>query len=394
MVLAMNIYQRKFYWKVVILVIAILAVVFSLFYNNRLARELANEEKKSVTMIAKALTDIPTAEGDYQKFLVNVLSENVNIPVILVDAKGGVTGSKNCGLENDMITSPQDSLYIAEELRKMKKGYDPITFDISESQNFVYYKDSKVLAQLKMYPFIQMGIIGSFLLISYLAFSWARRAEQDQVWVGMARETAHQIGTPLSSLMAWAEYLEARDEESIQKVGREMSKDVNRLNLIADRFSKIGSAPKLAEEDIVACLTKTLNYVKRRAASKIRFASNLEESETISILFSPPLIDWVVENLLKNALDSMEGEGLIGVHISEENRNLIIDISDTGNGIPKSNFNDVFKPGYSTKRRGWGLGLSLSKRIVEEYHNGRISVLKSAVGEGTTFRIVLPRTNA
>jgi len=379
---------------VIIVVIAVLAVVFSLFYNNRLARELANEEKKSVTMIAKAFKDLPTSEGEYQRFLVNVLAENVNIPVILVDAKGNITGSKNCGLENDRMASREDSLSIRGELRKMKKGYAPIAIDITDSQNFIYYKDSKVLAQLKMYPFIQMGIIGAFLLISYLAFSWARRAEQDQVWVGMARETAHQIGTPLSSLMAWAEYLEARDEEPIQKVGREMTKDVNRLNLIADRFSKIGSAPKLAEDDIVDCLITTLNYVKRRAASKIRFASNLEESGKIKILFSPPLIDWVIENLLKNALDSMEGEGLIGLHISEEDRNLVIDISDTGSGIAKSNFKDVFKPGYSTKRRGWGLGLSLSKRIVEEYHSGRIFVLKSAVDEGTTFRIILPRTNA
>ncbi len=390
----MNIYQRKFYWKLIILVIAILAVLCSLIYNNQLAKELAKEEKKKVTMLAKVFEDLPTADGDYQAFLLNVLSENVNIPVILVDNQGEITGAKNFGLEKDQMQNEEDREYIQSQLKAMKGGYEPVSISFEGGKNFIYYKDSKVLAQLKMYPYIQMGFIGSFLLISYLAFSWARRAEQNQVWVGMARETAHQIGTPLSSLMAWADYLEAQDSESIQKVGQEMTKDVSRLNLIADRFSKIGAAPKLEEEDVVACLSKTLKYVKRRAASKIRFVSNLEESGELTILFSPPLLDWVVENLLKNALDSMEGEGVIGLHIKEENRNVIVDVSDSGKGIPKGNFNDVFKPGYSTKKRGWGLGLSLSKRIVEQYHNGKIYVSKSVVGEGTTFRIILPRTNS
>ncbi len=398
----MNIYQQKFYWKIILLVLALIIIATSLYYNNALASKLAEEERKKVelygdtqeilgNMWEKAKEENCEPDSEFTNYLLEIIKGNTTIPVIIEDEKGRVTQQANLGVESKVI-SYKDSCFLADELKDMKgAGYPPVEINITaEKKHQLYYNDSTLLKQLRWYPYIQLGIIGAFLLISYLAFSAARRAEQNQVWVGMARETAHQLGTPLSSLSAWIDLLQLNEDENVQQVSEEMVKDTARLELIADRFSKIGSKPKLEEHDLKEQLLKTMNYVKRRAAKKIKFSDNFGSINQVAAKFSPPLLDWVVENLLKNALDAMGGEGSIHVNLEEKGNDYIIDVSDTGHGI-KGNFNDVFKPGFSTKKRGWGLGLSLSKRIVEEYHKGKIFVHKSTVGKGTTFRIQLPK---
>lgn len=414
----MNIYRQKFYWKIGLVILAILIVVASLFYNNRLAKQLSKEERKKVELYAETQREnikmnesfqeyvkaIKALEKNYGKevteqippfpdatnIILNIIRSNTTIPVIISNDS---TFLQFVNFKIEMAKTHEDSCYILDELERLKAGFEPISISITDDRKqYLYYDQSTLLTQLKWYPFVQLGTIGAFLLIAYLAFSSARRAEQDHVWVGMARETAHQLGTPLSSLSAWIDLLEANDDANVQEIGKEMNRDTTRLNLIADRFSKIGSKPKLEEYDLILYLQKTLNYVKRRASKKIVFTNNFDLIGDIPTKFSPPLLDWVVENLLKNALDAMDkGEGSIDVKVEDTVNNIIIDVSDTGKGI-KGNFNDVFKPGYTTKgKRGWGLGLSLSKRIVEEYHKGKIHVLKSVVGEGTTFRIILPK---
>jgi len=389
----MNIYQQKFYWKIGLVIFAIIIVILSLYYNNNLAKALEDEERKKVELIAETWKEMNKDNSNQNfNFLIQIQKSNTTVPVIEVLENGVFKAFRNIGLDETKRLTAEDSTYVYKILEKMKAGYPPIVSQITpEKKNLVYYSNSTLLRQLMWYPYIQLAIIGAFLLIAYLAFSAARRAEQNQVWVGMARETAHQLGTPLSSLVAWIDMLQMNEDENVQQVANEMCNDTGRLELIADRFSKIGSKPKLEEHDLKTYLYKTLNYVKRRAAKGIKFSTNFEETRNMKANFSPPLLDWVIENLLKNALDAMEGSGAIHMEIKEREDEILVDVSDTGSGIPKSKFKDVFKPGFSSKKRGWGLGLSLSKRIVEEYHKGKISVHKSAVGKGTTFRILLPK---
>ncbi len=420
----MNIYRQKFYWKIGLLFLAIFIVLVSLYYSNNLAKKLSEEERKKVELyghtqnemqrlskfdtemdlLIKLLRkkelngEIDLSEVDIKSivnfidysYLVDIIKSNTTIPVII---KSDSTQSFTIlNLEVDELKSKEDTSYFLEILKTMSDNYEPVEISITETKKqLLYYDDSSLLKQLKWYPYIQLGTIGAFLLIAYLAFSSARRAEQDHVWVGMARETAHQLGTPLSSLAAWIEMLRENDDPAIAGVGNEMVNDTNRLTLIADRFSKIGSKPKLEIHDLNEQLEKTFGYVKRRAAKKITFSDNFDQVQNLKISFSPPLLDWVLENLLKNALDAMEkGEGHISIELEEKENTVQIEVSDTGKGI-KGNTSDVFKPGFSTKKRGWGLGLSLSKRIVEEYHKGKIFVQKSAPGKGTTFMIILPK---
>ena len=381
-------------------------VAISILYTNKLARQLAHEEEKHIKMWAKANAESikATKNGNVDGFALEVLFANTTIPVIVTNEKGKIVNQKNFG-EKDL---KRDSTYFYRQLENLKnKGYEPIIIEfyklfedkpeqaLSESdkewKNYIYYTDSAQLTQLKWYPYIQLGITGAFILAAYVGFSTIRRAEQNKVWLGMAKETAHQLGTPLSSLVGWAELLKSDESsETARMVGEEIDKDINRLKLTADRFSKIGSGPKLSKANIMDDLENTVNYVKRRAASRIQFhftKSNIPVYANIN----PTLFDWVVENLLKNALDAMENEGSISVEVNEENQKILIDISDTGHGIPKSKFNTIFEPGFSTKKRGWGLGLSLSKRIINNYHRGKIFVLNSQPDKGTTFRIILPK---
>jgi hypothetical protein len=312
-------------------------------------------------------------------------AQDAEIKVIFTDASKRNIIALSDKVDSTEISSPSQ---LRGTLIKLANENTPITVDLGDGNtNYIFYGDSELLTKLKYYPYVQFGVIGLFLLIAYLLFSTARKAEQDQVWVGMSKETAHQLGTPLSSLMAWNEHLLSIGVDAA--IVKEMQQDVKRLNTITDRFSKIGSQPALVQEHVNAVLYDSIDYLKKRSSRNVHYELILPD-EALYAQMSKPLFDWVIENLCKNAIDAMEGKGYITVELIEVPESLTIDITDTGKGIPKSNFTTVFEPGYTTKSRGWGLGLSLCKRIIENYHKGKISVVRSEVGKGTTFRIELP----
>lgn len=321
-----------------------------------------------------------------ETFISEVVVNTASAPVILTDEKMNVLNYGN--IDSAKMNNQSEALKMIKE---MQSAHEPVVADLGEGvKRFIYYDDSQTLKQLRIFPFVQLGIFSAFLLISYFAFSNARRAEQNLVWVGMAKETAHQLGTPISSLEGWIAYLrELEGMKGSEKILEELESDVERLSLVAERFSKIGSVPQLNPESVKATVEKNVNYMRRRASESVKM--NIYCEDDLKIKINNQLFDWVLENLLKNALDAMDGEGEIDVEVTSDTKNVLMDISDTGKGIPKGKFETIFEPGYSTKRRGWGLGLSLTKRIVEEYHNGKIFVKKSEEGKGTTFRIVLPK---
>lgn len=360
----------------------------SLWYTHRLVNKLQEEERKKVELWAEAtrqVSDVNTDPGDIS-FALSVLTNNTTVPVILTDGAQQIISTRNL----DSLRSG-DKEYLRQELKEMMSGKLPIEISFATNQkNYIYYKDSYLLRQLRWYPYFQLGVIGLFLFVSYLAFSSSRKAEQNQVWVGMAKETAHQLGTPLSSLMAWLEYLKLKPqpEEHIH----EIEKDIARLNTITERFSKIGAAPSLKRENMSIVVENAVAYIRSRASSRVEFSIEHGQNYDVEAQLNVALFEWVLENLFKNAIDAMEGEGRLTVRITDQQQFVYLDVSDTGKGVPKSKYKTVFKPGYTSKNRGWGLGLSLSKRIVEEYHGGQIFVKNSEPGKGTTFRIVLRKT--
>ncbi len=321
-----------------------------------------------------------------ENFISEVVLNTASAPVVLTDEKmnvlafGNIDSSKMVGQDAEI-----------RMIKKMQATNDPVVADLGEGvMRFIYYDDSSTLKQLRIFPFVQLGIFAAFLIISYFAFSNARKAEQNMVWVGMAKETAHQLGTPISSLEGWVEVLKEMDgvKESPQ-ILEELQSDINRLSLVAERFSKIGSVPQLIAENVKECVERNVSYMRRRASQKV--IMTVQCPDNLQFKINKQLFDWVFENLLKNALDAMDGEGKIDVEVTSDSQHVIIDVTDSGKGIPKNKFDTIFEPGYSTKRRGWGLGLSLTKRIVEEYHNGKISVKRSEIDKGTTFRILIPK---
>jgi two-component sensor histidine kinase len=332
--------------------------------------------------IFKSLKDI--LNDLVESFFSEVVLNSASVPVIMVDGDGRI-------LEYGNIDPMEEDLN--QLLEEMKTINPPIRVDLGDGvDRLIYYQNSPLLNQLKFYPYIQLGIIFIFLVISYMAFSNSRRAEQNRVWVGMSKETAHQLGTPISSLSAWMEVLKESPPESWNEMNavEEIEKDVNRLALVADRFSKIGSKPVLVEKNVLENLEQNLAYIRSRSSLKVHYDLKVEPQD-LQMQINPQLFDWVIENLLKNALDAMEGDGSISIEAGINDNRVFIDISDTGKGIERSKWSRIFQPGYSTKTRGWGLGLSLSKRIIENYHKGKIFVKSSTMGEGTTFRILLPR---
>lgn len=500
----MNIYSQKQRWKLLLFAAALIIVILSLWYTNRLVHKIADDERKKVKLWADAIrkkaklvqytnelfTKItseerkkvelwangtkllasPTQTEDLT-FLLQVVTNNETVPVILVDGKGNVIGSRNLD-----SAKTNDKKYLEKEIEEMRSQHNPIEITIlagqknylyykdsrlfselknvlddlvksfisevainsasvpviftdstrqrviafgnidsakvsnpallqtaisemesdkppiivnfgDEGQQYIFYKDSSLLTELKYYPYAQFAVIGLFLIIAYTLFSTARNAEQNQVWVGMAKETAHQLGTPLSSLMAWVEYLKTKNvpEETIV----ELEKDVKRLETITERFSKIGSAPKLQKENIVEAMEDSISYLKTRTSKNVIYTIKSHNGKQVFAQMNIPLFAWVIENLCRNAVDAMDGSGSITVDIFDQTQFIYIDITDTGKGMPKSKYKTIFKPGFTTKQRGWGLGLSLSKRIIENYHEGEIFVKSSEVGKGTTFRIVL-----
>ena len=319
-----------------------------------------------------------------KSFFSEVVVNSASVPVIITDS----TQQHIVEYGNIPEKKLSDSLYLKKVLEDMKSQDRSIEISISgQGKRYIFYQDSDILNWLKIYPYFQFSVIGLFIIISYILFSIARRTEQNQVWVGLAKETAHQLGTPISSMMAWIQLLEMEDID--QNIVQELAKDVSRLNNIADRFSKIGSEPVLERQNIIQLIHNDLNYLRSRTSKKMSYHLSPAPPQEIFAMVNTQLFDWVIENIIKNAIDATGGEGDITIEISEEKGQVIIDISDTGKGIPKSKFNEIFQPGYTSKKRGWGLGLSLAKRIINEYHRGKIMVKSSTPGEGTTFRIIL-----
>jgi signal transduction histidine kinase len=381
----MRLYEQKKWWKRALALIAVCIGVFSIWYTSKLVKQLANEEQKKIKLWANATQSMAKAEGNID-FLLDIVTGNETIPIILTDNNDKIISYRNL----DSIQA-KDTAFLNAELIEMKSQHDPIKIVYDAENNFynlLYYKNSVILTQLKAYPAIQLALISFFAIMSYLALSSSRRAEQNQVWVGMSKETAHQLGTPISSLNEWINLLRETPKEEQDYLLDELQNDTKRLELITERFSKIGSEPVLKEENMDLVVDNSMQYLKTRVSSQVAIHINIIQPGNWAKI-NIPLFDWVLENLCKNAIDAMNGKGELNINISSDIKHVYIDIRDTGKGIPKSKFTTVFKPGYTTKKRGWGLGLSLVKRIVEEYHKGKIFVRNSELGKGTTFRIML-----
>jgi signal transduction histidine kinase len=382
----LNIYTRKLRWKFLLFITAISIGVSSLLYTNTLVRKLAVEERKRAELLAEAQRKIINAEmtDPNLDFYGKVIENNETVPVIVVDSIDNISFMRN--MDPEKMKNPR---YVAKKLRQMKETSDPIIINVSPTERqYLYYSNSTILTKLTIYPFVQLGIILLFILVAYFAFSSSRNAEQNQVWVGLSKETAHQLGTPISSLLAWLEMLKLKSSDPDLLI--ELEKDVNRLEKITERFSKIGSRPILKKENLIAVISSAVNYLKTRSSGSVKFNVHLS-SEELFVPINASLFEWVIENICKNAIDATNGHGEVEIFISDHNQVVYVDVSDTGKGISKAKFKTIFKPGYTTKERGWGLGLSLAKRIVEEYHDGKIFVHQSEIGKGTVIRIVLKK---
>jgi signal transduction histidine kinase len=380
----LKIFRHKILWRLSLPLIAVIIGTGSLFYTEKLVDSLKTEERKKVELWAEATRLINSSDENQDlDFLFSIIENNKTVPVILTDSADNII---TCG--NISEKRKEDPLFLRMMLNKMKQKYDPIEIDLPDgSRNLIYYRDSVILTQLIYYPYVQLGIIILFILVSYLASSASRKAEQNQVWVGLSKETAHQLGTPTSSLAGWIEILQQIHPEI--KITDELARDVARLEKVTERFSKIGSKPALTPENIPYLIDQTIEYLKTRTSSKIRFIHEPVNVKKLIIPVNRTLFEWVIENISKNAIDAMEGHGEIKYLTTETESHAIIDISDTGKGIPKSLYKKIFNPGFTTKQRGWGLGLSLARRIIEEYHHGRIFMRHSELGKGSSIRIIL-----
>ena len=355
-----------------------------LWYTNNLVDDLRREERTKVNIWANATkqtTDIDNLNEDIS-FVFEVINHNKTIPVILVDDNGSILYHKNFPSKK-----ANNIDYLKSQLEIMKESHEPIVFEYADGKhNKIYYKDSILLTRLKIFPYVILVVISLFIVTGYFAFSNSRKSEQNKVWAGMARETAHQIGTPLSSLMGWVTLL--HDQGGNEEIVSEMNKDILRLQMITERFSKIGSQPELKNQDVNSIVQRSFYYMKDRSSSKINFKLEVSDHAIFSFL-NTQLFGWVIENIMRNAIDALQGKGEIKVEVKDHSKNVIIDISDNGKGIKSTQLKTVFEPGYTTKLRGWGLGLSLVKRIVEDYHKGQVYILNSELGKGSTFRISL-----
>lgn len=395
----MNAYESKKRFKYLFLITAMLIAIVSMWISNALIDELKVEERKKIENWAEAIrimsTQIlpddvdPELFNEYDKFLIKLAEDNTTIPVIMTGSEGDIMESQNIRLPEDEDEAQQ---VLEQRVGKLKKKRSPITIELDENtRQYVYYDDSSVLKQLQIFPFIQMFVLFVFIAVSFIALTGTQRAEQNKVWVGLSKETAHQLGTPISSLMAWVEYLKTKDTDS--KYLTEMDKDVQRLKIIAERFSKIGSNPEPEPMNLYQSVLNAVGYMERRISSKVNISIDIPDRETL-ILMNDSLFSWTLENLIKNGVDAMDGKGEIHISSGSKGNRILLDISDTGKGIPKSKFDAVFQPGYTTKKRGWGLGLSLVRRIIENYSQGKIYILRSEPGKGTTFRIELKKIGA
>jgi signal transduction histidine kinase len=382
--------KQWFNYRTLLALVAICIVVGTVFYSQYLSKKIAQDERKKVEAWVEAQKTILNSSDSASLNLASIISTgNIDIPIIETDEKDNISGSyKN--LDSNLIKSNKG--YLAEQLAIFKEQNDPIVIVISDRPymaNKYYYGESNLQKEVQYYPIVQLVVVALFIIIVFIAQRTNYRSTQSQLWAGMAKETAHQLGTPVSSLQGWMEML--KEVEGNEKMVAEMEKDVQRLLLITDRFGKIGSQPNLEERNIVEQVTYMMDYIKKRAGGKVEFSLETHGESNIIAMVSPPLFDWVIENLLKNALDAMEGKGKLSVEIKDTASQVLIDVTDTGKGISKANISKVFKPGFTTKKRGWGLGLTLTKRIIEQYHKGQIFISHSEVGKGTTFRVVLAK---
>jgi signal transduction histidine kinase len=375
-------------WRTALTFFAICIVTGTIFYSNYLSKKIANEERQKVeTWVEAQKTILYATETTDLNLASRISTENDDVPIIETNEKDSITNNY-LNLDTNEIKSNKE--YLQEKLKEFKQLHPPIIMPISEKPyavNKYYYGESNLQKEVTYYPIIQLIIVALFIIIAIVSQQSRFENTQNQVWAGLAKETAHQLGTPVTSLEGWLEVL--RDIPGNEKIITELEKDVDRLKLISDRFGKIGSIPKLEEKNLVEQIKSMIDYIKKRASGKVVFNLDSNGEESITGLISPPLFDWVIENLLKNALDAMDGKGRIDVTLKDEVTSIIIDVKDTGKGISKENIAKIFKPGFTTKKRGWGLGLTLTRRIVQQYHKGQIFVKNSERGKGTTFRIIL-----
>jgi signal transduction histidine kinase len=375
-------------WRTGLAAIAILIVTGTIFYSQYLARKIVKEERKKVEQWVEASKALLNPNNTETTLSFKITSENDDIPIIETNEKDSITNYANL----DTARIAKDSSYLKKRLEKLRFINKPLIYTDpvdSSKVNKYYYGHTTLLNEVRYYPLVQLVIVGLFIIVTLMALRGSYRSVQNQVWAGMAKETAHQLGTPVSSLEGWVEMM--KEKPGIEQITSELEKDVSRLRLVSDRFGKIGSTPQLESVDIVNQITNMVEYIRKRAPGKVNFSIDTHGENVIPAMISAPLFDWVIENLLKNALDAMEGKGSIRVDIKDDKNAVIIDVSDTGKGIAKQNLARVFKPGFTTKKRGWGLGLSLSRRIIARYHKGEIFVKQSEPGKGTTFRIVLKK---
>ena len=386
----MDIYLKKRRWKLLLLLGAVVIGMASLMYTNWLTEKLSEEERKKVILWAEATkrlaSDDISLDNDLS-LIEMIIDANTSIPLILVNDQDSILIHANIS-----FSANRQELVLQKELKKMKAHNPPIEVVIDENERqYFYYRESYLLRNLRLFPIIQLLVIFLFIFVAYLAFSASRSAEQNKVWVGMSKETAHQLGTPISSLMAWIELL--RMQKTDETIVSEFEKDIQRLEKITERFSKIGSKPELLPTNLLEVIQSTVEYLKKRSSGKVKYSIEADQTEGWILPMNEALFSWVIENLCKNAIDAMNSEGAITLSLKSKDNHAILDVSDTGKGLPKSQFKAIFRPGYSTKKRGWGLGLSLAKRIVENYHSGKIFIKNSELKKGTTFRIILNKNH-
>jgi signal transduction histidine kinase len=376
--------------KTLLFLIAVSIVTGTIFYSRYLSQKIADDEKRKVEVWVEAQRTIIDAPDQASfNLAAKISSENKEIPIIETDENDNINANNCVNLDTNKIKT--DSTYLPAKLAEFKKQHQPILLVLSQKPRYTankyYYGESVLQQEVRYYPIVQLIIVGLFIAITIIAQRTAYISTQNQVWAGMAKETAHQLGTPFSSLKGWVEVL--KDFSGTEKITAEIEKDISRLELVTDRFGKIGSKPQLEEKDLVAQIKSMVEYIKKRAGANVDFIVDTFGKDETHAMISPPLFDWVMENLLKNALDAMEGRGTITIQIFETTTQVFIEVIDTGKGISKANIRNVFKPGFTTKKRGWGLGLTLAKRIIDQYHKGTIYVKSSEPGKGTTFRIEL-----
>ncbi len=393
-----NIYDSRRIWKMALLAVSLILVAVFIYFSNSLVKDLAKQERERMEIWADATRELTTSTDTDVEFLFRIIRGNRNIPVLLVDDQENIVEQRNFKLPEPSDTSKMsieeysqvNKDFLAKKLQKLRNSSNKIEIEIDkDTHQMLYYEDSDVLRRLAYYPYIQLAVMLLFLGIAYFALISVKRAEQNRVWVGLSKETAHQLGTPISSLMAWTQMLESMgiDKEIIS----DMDTDVHRLSVIADRFSKIGSMPDKELTFINEAVETSLAYMRTRIPKHVMLTVHTDDEKNCGVMLCQPLFEWVMENLTKNAVDAMEGKGSIDIVVTSDDKHAHLYIKDTGKGIARKNFKNVFNPGFTTKKRGWGLGLTLVKRIIEEYHGGKIYVKESEVGKGTTFAIEIPK---